>query len=607
MATRVQGFLLYWSKNFTLRFPVFNPLLMQKLFFLLLSVSFMLVSSAQRFGNQFKNLKSLEKELEQAGTPEEKTNAFISLYLYHASHSEPENKIAAKDYQQQLELYTHKTNQPELIARALHAFLFLVTGEELKKHIERLYNYAKLHDLPFYKARARIRESAYYFIFQSDLDKSARLLNEAITLSKDLDDSSQTVLLVQISGRYTAMNNHLQALQFAFEAQEIASKLKNIGLLEITNASFDEIYANLKDHHKALHYSQKIIQQLRMAGEHHMVALRHARAAAYFFMLDQPAIGNFHVKEAYRIADSIKGSKRLFNEITGRIMSALSLSNHNEVLIDFLTRYRQHFFIFPNNNFLDNVTLARAFAKTGNMDSARFLINKATQFLSANTSADQQRRYYYTLARIATYDKNWNQAAENYKNCLQITLAQNDLPNSIDYSDSLKNMLVGQGHLPEAIQYFVLSDSLKNQLNKQLDKEDITRQEVAAFEKEKRLQAVEKEKEKNQRHNVQYLGITFGVVALFVFLLLMGFLNVSPRTIRVLGFFTFLLFFEFIFLIFKKQITGVTGGEPLKDLGFMVLLAAIMVPLHHWTQHKAIEYLSSKKLSFPKLKTAPPK
>lgn len=237
MATRVQGFLLYWSKNFTLRFPVFNPLLMQKLFFLLLSVSFMLVSSAQRFGNQFKNLKSLEKELEQAGTPEEKTNAFISLYLYHASHSEPENKIAAKDYQQQLEIYTHKTNQPELIARALHAFLFLVTGEELKKHIERLYNYAKLHDLPFYKARARIRESAYYFIFQSDLDKSARLLNEAITLSKDLDDSSQTVLLVQISGRYTAMNNHLQALQFAFEAQEIASKLKNIGLLEITNAS----------------------------------------------------------------------------------------------------------------------------------------------------------------------------------------------------------------------------------------------------------------------------------------------------------------------------------------------------------------------------------
>jgi hypothetical protein len=82
----------------------------------------------------------------------------------------------------------------------------------------------------------------------------------------------------------------------------------------------------------------------------------------------------------------------------------------------------------------------------------------------------------------------------------------------------------------------------------------------------------------------------------------MGIFKVSPRTIKVLSFFSFLLFFEFIFLIFKKQIAVFTHGEPWKDLAFMVLLAAVMVPLHHWGEKKVVEYLSTKKFTFPKTK-----
>lgn len=281
------------------------------------------------------------------------------------------------------------------------------------------------------------------------------------------------------------------------------------------------------------------------------------------------------MKEAYRIADSIKGSKRLYNEITGLIVAVLSNSNHNEVLADFLKKYRHHFFISPNYNFLDYATLAKAFAKIGNIDSARTLIDKAKEFLTTNPPPNQRRTYFSTLAMIATHDKNWNAAVDNYRQCLQITLAQNDLPDCILYTDSLKNILVKQSNLTGAVHYYKIGDSLQTELPKQVDKEDITRQEVASLEKEKQMQALEKEREKNQRHNVQYLGITFGVVTLFVSLLLMGIFKVSPRTIKILSFFSFLLFFEFIFLIFKKQIAVVTHGEPWKDLAFMVLLAAV--------------------------------
>ena len=76
-------------------------------------------------------------------------------------------------------------------------------------------------------------------------------------------------------------------------------------------------------------------------------------------------------------------------------------------------------------------------------------------------------------------------------------------------------------------------------------------EKIHFFQKEQ--WAVAKAKEKQQRHNVQYLGITFGVVALFITLLLMGLFKVSPKTIKILSFFSFLLFFEFIF-VFITQI-----------------------------------------------------
>ena len=578
---------------------------MKKLLLLCLFTAGTLSCYSQFFGSEFRNLEVLEKELSQAKTPEEKTNALMALYQYHNRHNEPFNKKAAIEYRRQTEIFAHETNDPELVARVL-SFTIPPSSSGKKadmiKAIQRLAEYAKLHDLDFFKARAKIRESAYYYIFQNDRNKAVQLLNDAINLSKDLNDSLRAGIMIQVAGTYNGMNNQLQALQYGFQAQEIAAKTKRPGLLQQCNSLFVETYRSLEDYNKAIAYSLNNIQLTKLMNSPHLAALGHSRIAGYYFRLDQPVLGDYHIKEAYRLADSIRGSKRLYNEITGSIVAALTFSDQNEILADFLKNYRKHFFIVPNSNFLDNVTLGRAFAKINNMDSARVLINRATEYLSDLIPSDQRKRYYYTLARIASYDKTWDAAVENFSKCLQITLSQNDLPESIEYTDSLKNILAKQNLFTEAFRYSILQDSLQTELTKQLDKEDITRQEVAALEKQKEMEAVEKEKEKNQRHNVQYLGITFGVVALFILLLLMGIFKVSPRTIKILSFFSFLLFFEFIFLIFKKQITVVTHGEPWKDLAFMVLLAAVMVPLHHWGERKVVEYLSTKKISFPKTK-----
>ena len=119
--------------------------------------------------------------------------------------------------------------------------------------------------------------------------------------------------------------------------------------------------------------------------------------------------------------------------------------------------------------------------------------------------------------------------------------------------------------------------------------------QIEVADEQQRQERIDKElaDKKRKRDNVQYLLITIGIASLFIFMVMLGMFKVSATTIKMIGFFTFLMFFEFIFLIFKKNIYGYTNGEPWKDLAFMIALAAILLPLHHWLEHRVIHFLTS--------------
>jgi hypothetical protein len=130
---------------------------MKKLLLLCIFTAGIFHCPAQIFSdNQYRNLGILEKELQQAKTPEQKTNALISLFYYHSRHNDSSNIKALADYKEQLEIFTHQTNDPELIARAYFNLTATTNKEDLKNRIDRLYSYAKLHELSFYQALAKL-------------------------------------------------------------------------------------------------------------------------------------------------------------------------------------------------------------------------------------------------------------------------------------------------------------------------------------------------------------------------------------------------------------------------------------------------------------------
>lgn len=107
--------------------------------------------------------------------------------------------------------------------------------------------------------------------------------------------------------------------------------------------------------------------------------------------------------------------------------------------------------------------------------------------------------------------------------------------------------------------------------------ERLREQEEAA--KEGELQA-------NRHQKLQYAGVTTGLGFFFlIFVLLSNTFIVGTRTIEILGTLSLLLVFEFIYLAIHPLLESYTHNSPALMLLSLAALAAILVPMHHRTEH----------------------
>jgi hypothetical protein len=99
-----------------------------------------------------------------------------------------------------------------------------------------------------------------------------------------------------------------------------------------------------------------------------------------------------------------------------------------------------------------------------------------------------------------------------------------------------------------------------------------------------------------RKYNLQYMLITIIVATVFVLMIMIGAFKVSTFTIRLMGFFSLIFLFEFIILILDKWIHGITHGEPWKSWLIKIGIISILLPVHHYVEHKLIHYLLSRHL-----------
>ncbi len=163
------------------------------------------------------------------------------------------------------------------------------------------------------------------------------------------------------------------------------------------------------------------------------------------------------------------------------------------------------------------------------------------------------------------------------------------IPWSIKYAAKLlSGIYEKQGNGMKALEMYKLYIQMKDSINNEAtQKASIRQQTKYEFEK---AQIVKENEAKEQsrleaeatgrRNNLQYSLMFLGILVLFVGILFLGFIKVSPSLAEGLIFFAFLILFEFVLVFTETYLEHYTQGEPMYNLFANSILALLIFPLH---------------------------
>lgn len=437
-----------------------------------------------------------------------------------------------------------------------------------------------------------------------DLDKALSYTNQAFSVASSMkNDSLQVSCYMSFGNVYNRKKERLLALRNYLQGLRIAEEIKNHNYLRSCYSSLANFYAGLKEYDKAIDFAQKALDELYATT---------AENKNYQRVMDLNGLGNLYVlkknfemsvhyfETAIKLADSLHYEPLKMPGYNGLLNQYLEANQPQKALEFFNTRSDLKAFIrnFGFGHIVDHA-YGVIYTKLGKFDSAKIYFENAEPSFEAKTNPSTRIGFYTQYGEL--YDKSGNlpKAIEYYVKAKTLADGINNLEWQQDVSKGLDSLYAKAGDFQQSRLYGNLYYSYKDSLQKLGEQKDLMQTELA--DEQQRLERQKKEElaALERRHNIQYMGMAIGIAVVFVLLVAMGIFRVSVGTIKVMGFFSFILLFEFIILIADTKIHHLTHGEPLPILGIKIVLIAMLLPLHHWLEHKVVSYLASRRLIVP--------
>jgi len=434
-----------------------------------------------------------------------------------------------------------------------------------------------------------------------DADKSMNYTAQAFSIISDRSmDSLEARCYLSFGNDYMLKKEKLLALKNFFNAQRIAELLKDKKLQRDAFLELSKFYYTIENFDKAIDYAVKASELLTDAygaDGRYMKVNDLNYIGTIFIQKKQYDLARKSFDNAIALADSLRYDPlkltsylNIFNMylMSNRPSEALTFFNNTPELKDYIVR--------TGYSGVINHAYGYIYTDIGKLDSAGYYYSKAYPFFAQQLNNTNKINFFTHYAKYQFKAKNYDGAISLLTEASNTAKQMNDLEwqqivyHQLDSAHQLK------GDYKSALHFAGLSQHLKDTLQQLGKEEDILQLQIADEDDRRTRLLKEEEENKKRRHQYQYLAITIGIASLFIVLVMLGMFKVSAATIRIVGFFTFLMLFEFIFLVLKKNIYFLTEGEPWKDLAFMIALAALLLPFHHWVEHKVIHYLTSKRL-----------
>lgn len=441
---------------------------------------------------------------------------------------------------------------------------------------------------------------AMFYLLIPDKEKAFSYITQASSLTATLSNDSLRAESFNIFGQvYQAKNENILALRSYLNGLRLAEELKNSPLIRNCYLYLSDFYADIEDYDKAIDYTTlayKILESIKEKNVPYQKVVYTNNLGNLFAKKKNYDIAISYFERSIRMADSLKfstlkipGYVSLLNQYLRMDEPQKALNYLNSKEGDELKKYLTNF----GMSAVIDQAYGVVYTGLGRFDSAGILLEKARPMFENGGNEYNKVGFIAQLATYYNKSGNYKMAISHYLQVKDISERNGWLENVEKAAKYLDTLYSKTGNLQESGKYNALYYQYKDSI-KTLKRENEMRKEEADDEQQRLMRAQKEAEEiKKRRNNIQYLAIVIGIISLFVSMVILGMFKVSAGVIRAVGFFVFLMFFEFIFLIFKKNIYSITQGEPWKDLAFMIALAAILVPLHHWLEHKVLHYLTS--------------
>jgi tetratricopeptide (TPR) repeat protein len=555
------------------------------------------------FGQNDSALKRLEAKLEQ------ETNAAAKIEILVEMVGKSEVSILNNEvspYLLRAILVAEESRDRTLMVKVRRyvASFFLGDGQfaertaKARTYAEEAYKICKTEKVDIGEKMAINTLMARVERYSGNAAKGLTYNQEAISLANESgDDSLRVISQVACGNTELFLDENIKAFKNYLAAQAIAEKTKGSyksTLLATVYGCFVKFYSNMEDFEKAIDYQYKVLEIIKAKQK---APLESFQTKAELARLYSNAKKYDNAKSIYvqleKLADSLKDKNYIISARIGLLNVLIDGPDKKEALT-YLRKNPEIFELFEKQGivYLIDAGMGQFFHELKMYDSASFYYKKAMPSVDSRgsmfTRIDAHTGFGKHLYAIGSY----NAAKNELQTALALCDTIKNLSKKLGILEKLDSCYQKLGDFKNAYATASLYKKTKKEFDEKSKAKDLLALEIDGENKRKEAQELLEKEETNKRHNWQYMGIIMAILGLFTLLAAFGVFKVSLKWIRALGFISFILLFEFIILIADTWIHHATHGEPWKVLGIKVILIALLLPLHHFLEHKVIQYIT---------------
>lgn len=397
-----------------------------------------------------------------------------------------------------------------------------------------------------------------HFYIDHNRDSAMYYAQEALSLAISIEfDKGEAQSLNFIGSILNSIGNYPKALEFHLDALKKAEKLRNDRLIYSTYNNIARVSTERSDFKTALDYY-------------------------------------FKAKDGFvKIKDSTFLTIALLN-----IGDTYDRMNFFDSALHFLGQARELAKMRGDNYNMGVITanLGDIFVTANKTSEAEEYFRQSLEIITQDMENNDQETLagiYEGLSKVFERRKHYDSSLYYGLLSYQVSTKIADQRRVLDAAKRL-NQLYEDRNTDSAYHYSKVANETREAL---LNEQKISQMEALKFNEQLRQHemAIEAEKkEKERKNNLQLIGIVLFIITFFAILIIVSRRKGHPKALKYLGLLGVLFLFEFIALFLHPYIDKLTGHDPVYMLLILVVVAAVLVPLHHKMEHWVKERLAKE-------------